>query len=331
MKPPQASHPFATYIRLLGRGKKGSRSLTEDEARDAMAMILVGAVDPMQVGAFLMLLRVKEETPEEMAGFVRAAREQLAAPAEALRVDLDWSSYAGKRQHAPWFILAALALADGGTRVLMHGAGGHTPGRLYTEQALAQLGIEASRSWPEIQAALDSGAFAYLPLEAICPRLGDLLQLKPLLGLRSVANSLVRLINPCAAPVSLHSIFHPRYGEIHQQALLRLGQPDAAVFKGEGGEIERKPDAVCDVLQIVDGKPGSQRWPRLLEGRWDKVTPDSAVLRQLWRGEGSDRYGEQAVLATLAVALHALHRLETREQAQDAAELLWRSRNRSRL
>jgi anthranilate phosphoribosyltransferase len=67
-------HPFTPYVRILGRGKSNSRPLTIDEAKTAMAMILEGKALPEQIGAFLMLLRFKEETPEEIAGFVKAAQ-----------------------------------------------------------------------------------------------------------------------------------------------------------------------------------------------------------------------------------------------------------------
>ena len=56
------AHPFSAYVRLLGRGKTLSRSLAFDEAEAAMTMILRREVEPEQLGAFLMLMRVKEET-----------------------------------------------------------------------------------------------------------------------------------------------------------------------------------------------------------------------------------------------------------------------------
>ena len=62
----EGEHPFAPYVRILGRGKRGSRSFNRAEARAAMAMILRDEVDPVQLGAFLMLLRVKEETTDEL-------------------------------------------------------------------------------------------------------------------------------------------------------------------------------------------------------------------------------------------------------------------------
>ncbi|TXL01487.1 glycosyl transferase, partial [Methylococcaceae bacterium HT1] len=110
-------HPFAEFIRILGKGKKGSRPLTQDEAYHAMRMILAGEVEEIQLGAFLMLMRVKEETPEELAGFVLAVRETLPRISTDI-ADLDWSAYAGKRRHLPWYILSSLLLAENGIKVL---------------------------------------------------------------------------------------------------------------------------------------------------------------------------------------------------------------------
>ena len=102
-------HPFAGYIRTLGKGKKGTRDLTREEAAQAMSMILQRQVLPEQLGAFLMLMRVKEEAAAELTGFADAVREAIAAP--KLAVDLDWATYAGKRRRHPWYVLSALALA----------------------------------------------------------------------------------------------------------------------------------------------------------------------------------------------------------------------------
>jgi anthranilate phosphoribosyltransferase len=63
-------HPFARFIAILGRGRNLSRALTVEEAEEAMSMILAGEVLPEQLGAFLMLLRMKEESASELAGFV---------------------------------------------------------------------------------------------------------------------------------------------------------------------------------------------------------------------------------------------------------------------
>lgn len=223
-------HPFARFINILGRGKSLTRSLTLEEAVEAMAMILRNDVLPEQLGAFLMLLRMKEESPEEIAGFVRASRAAMAVPACGPCVDIDWSSYAGKRRQLPWFLLSALVLARNGWRVFMHGADGHTEGRLYTSDALRALGIPLATNLTEAAAQLTQRQFAYLNLDDMSPALADMMGLRPILGLRSPVHTFARMLNPFAAPVLLQGVFHPGYMKLHRDAGVLLGQPALAVF-----------------------------------------------------------------------------------------------------
>src|SRR5262245_7967655 len=105
-------------------------------------MALVGEVDPHQLGAFLMLLRYRGEDPDWIAGLVAAARAAagLGAAAGWPAADLDWPSYgAGRTRGCPWFLLAALALARAGHRVLMHGSNEFSGG-ITVAAALAALG-----------------------------------------------------------------------------------------------------------------------------------------------------------------------------------------------
>ena len=136
-------HPFAQYVRILGKGKTGSRSLSYEEAYQAFRMILNGEALDLQIGAFLMLLRVKEQAVDELTGFVQATKDSLNLPKLSCEVDLDWSSYAGKRKHYPWFLLAALTLAQHGYMIVMHGVAGLTVNRLYTEDAVQALGFQS--------------------------------------------------------------------------------------------------------------------------------------------------------------------------------------------
>ena len=135
-------HPFAGFLRTIGRGATLGRPLDEAEAEQAMAMILDGAVEPVQLGAFLLVLRYRTETPAELAGFVRAARSRITAP-DDIAVDLDWPSYADRHKQLPYFLLAALLLAGNGVRVLMHGIDGE--GAATTPAALSALGVPALR------------------------------------------------------------------------------------------------------------------------------------------------------------------------------------------
>lgn len=322
-----SEHPFAPFVRILGKGKTGSRSLTMEEAHTAMGMIMRGEVEDVQLGAFLMLLRVKEESPKELAGFVQAVRESIAAP--ALQADLDWASYAGKKQQLHWYLLAALALANAGYRVFMHGTAGHTAGRIYSEDVLKFLGVPVAENWNDVATHLDSQNFTFLPLRHFSAPLQRIIDLRNHFGLRSPVHTLARLLNPLSASCSMQSIFHPSYASSHQQAAMLLGQPHAAVFKGEAGEVERKPEAVTSVHYVHDAQASEVSWPRLRDGRQTKLAQlDLDILRNVWRGEQTDDYGEQAVVGTMAIALHMMQAADTPDSAMSQAESLWSQRRR---
>ncbi|WP_372867390.1 glycosyl transferase family protein [Pseudomonas sp.] len=318
-----AEHPFAQFVRILGKGKRGARNLTREEARDAMGMLLDGKVEDTQLGAFLMLLRHKEESAEEMAGFAEAVRERLQVP--AIAVDLDWPSYAGKKRHLPWFLLAAKALANSGVRILLHGGGAHTAGRLYSEQVIGLLQIPLCRSWGEVEHALQEAQLAFIPLGDWMPQLQKMIDLRNILGLRSPIHSLTRILNPLSARCGLQSIFHPGYQAVHREASHLLGDT-ALVIKGEGGEVEINPDATSHLYGTANGENWDEDWPPLSAQR--HVKPESLQpehLRAFWRGEVEDAYGRLAVLSSMAVALRGLG--IPREEAFVQAQQRWDARN----
>jgi anthranilate phosphoribosyltransferase len=328
---PYPEHPFAEIIRILGKGKKGSRSLTQDEAYRAMSMIVNEQVLPEQLGAFLMLMRVKEETPDELAGFVRAVRDSLPLLGEnTAPVDLDWSSYAGKRRHLPWFLLVIRLLIENGVSVFMHGSSGYAPGRLYTEEMLPFVGLKAADSWAQARQQLTESGFSYLSLAHFCPKLHALIELRPIMGLRSPVHTLVRMLNPFSAAYSIQGIFHPNYRPMHQQASALLQQPHMAVIKGEGGEIERNPDMPCLVQSLDDGVLTDENWPPLFERRHLKPEQlDPRQLALLWRGESEDDFAKASVTGTLAIVLKLLGKAGSPEEAQSTADQWWIKRDKS--
>ena len=318
-------HPFAQFVRIIGKGKNGARSLSYDEAYQAFSMILKDEVLDVQLGAFLMLLRVKEESVDELAGFVQATRDQLKF--KALEVDLDWSSYAGKRKHYPWFLLAALTLAKNGYKIVMHGASGHTLNRVYTEQVLEYLDYPICQTDTEVETALKQDNFAYLPLHAISPILSDLIALRNVMGLRSPIHTLARLINPFNAKATLQAIFHPAYRSSHQQSAYRLGYQNSAVIKGEGGEFERNPDAKTLICGIQNGKLYEHELAKLTDNRSPvEEELDLAVFKAVREGQRAHEYGEIAVIETMGIALYTMGACASYEQAMQHARELWQSR-----
>ncbi|MBK0063171.1 MULTISPECIES: glycosyl transferase family protein [unclassified Acinetobacter] len=320
-----SEHPFAQYVRILGKGKTGSRSLSYEEAYAAFTMILKGEVLDVQLGAFLMLLRVKEESVEELTGFVQATKDQLDF--QPLQVDLDWSSYAGKRKHYPWFLLAALTLARHGYNIVMHGAAGHTINRVYTEQVLEYLGYHICESEQDVKQQLQQQHFAYLPLEAISPVLSDMISLRNVMGLRSPVHTLARLINPFNARATLQAIFHPAYRSSHQQAAYQLGYENSAVIKGEGGEFERNPDAKTLICGIKNGEMYEYELPKLTPERSPiEEELDLDTFKKVWLGQTDHQYGEMAIIETMGIALYTMKAADDFTQAIQKAKELWNTR-----
>ncbi len=318
-------HPFAQFVRIIGKGKNGARSLTYDEAYQAFSMILKDEVLDVQLGAFLMLLRVKEESVDELTGFVQATKDQLNF--KPLDVDLDWSSYAGKRKHYPWFLLAALTLAKHGYKVVMHGASGHTINRLYTEQVLEFLEFPICQNSDDVETQLQEKNFAYLPLEVISPILSDLINLRNVMGLRSPIHTLARLINPFNAKATMQAIFHPAYRSSHQQAAFQLGYKNSAVIKGEGGEFERNPDAKTLICGIHNGELYEYELPKLTDNRSpteEELNLD--IFKAVWDGKQHHEYGEIAVVETMGIALYTMQACSNFGDAMDKAKELWNSR-----
>lgn len=326
-------HPFARFIRIIGRGPNLSRPLDEEEMYEAAKMILEGTVEPLQLGAFLCILRVRTEVASEGAGFVRAVRDTLEVPKDAPRVDLDWATYSGKKRHLPWYLLAALLLSRSGITICMQGTEGHTEGRLFSSQALTQLGVPLAGSLNEAAQQIRATNFAYLPLKNFVPRLQEIIELKSILGVRSPVNTFARMINPFDAAHELQTVFHPNYRDVHRDTAQLLGQKHMAVFKGEGGEAERRPHKPVVVQYLHDGVLSEEAWPAMIpEHEYEKdEVMDLARLPRIWAGEETDEYGVAAVIGTAAYVLRLMGRAKNPDDAVAQAQAMWDARDTSRL
>ena len=326
-------HPFAQYVRILGKGPNLSRAMTAEETEAAVSMIIKGEVEPVQLGAFLTLMRVKTETPEEVTGFVRAAKASMSVPDNAPAVDLDWASYAGKSRQLPWYLFSALLLAQNGTKVFMHGADGHTPDRIYARQVFEALGVPVATSMDEAVAQINAGNFAFMPLEFLSPRLHEIMELKPLLGVRSPVHTIARKLNPFDAPAQILSVAHPAYRDVHQEAALLLGQPHMCVFKGDGGEAERRPSKPCRVYSVHDGALSDEMWPPLADSpaSLQDETMDVARMMPVWTGAQEDDYAAQTVIGSAAIALRLMGKAGSVGDADAKAKAMWDARDKTTL
>ncbi|MFQ5439412.1 MAG: glycosyl transferase family 3, partial [Paracoccaceae bacterium] len=179
---------------------------------------------------------------------------------------------------------------------------------------------------------IEARNFAYVPLRVLSPELQRLIELRPVFGLRSPVHSFSRMLNPFAAPVMIQGIFHRGFMDVHAGAAQLLGQPHMAVFRGEGGEIERRPNKPTAVWTTHGTQaPEVETWPALLADGHQASDGDMNVARlaQVWRGENEGAYAHAAIVGTLAVALRTMGKAATLQATEVLASDLWAARNRS--
>ena len=307
---------LAAHVATLGRGPGRSRDLTRDEAKDAMRLMLSGDAAPEAIGALLMLLRMKGETADEIAGLSEAAR---AACPPFPAFDLDWPSYAaGRSRGLPWFLLAARLVAQAGHRVLLHGWNGHSAA---VRDGLADAGIPVLETTDDLKDA----PIAYLPLEAWHPRLFALLNLRDTLGLRSCINTVCRMLNPANATASVQGVFHPSYRLLQADAARLQGWQNLTVVKGGGGEFECHPAKALAGFGLRNGDAFEATYPARLPGntRLAEGPAPKTSLKGLWSGVDQDPFAEAIVLGTAARALETLGHKDPEAQAQT----LWTTRH----
>lgn len=248
-------------IRTVGRGERGRKPLSYDQAYLVMDEYLAGSVDDDQMAMLLMLIRVQNETQAEIAGFVRAFQSRLPN----LNAYVDWPCYAGKRLSAgkPWHLLAARILASNGYKILMHGFKEATNERLHAEDYLDSLDIVKAQSLDEARVLLDSQNICYLPLEVFAPQAKTMLAWKSRYGLRTPINTVVRALNPGGGKIGVRGSYHPGFQQLHANIEHEVGLHAHSVisFKGVSGESEYNPKVSQTVWHSSAQGVTEHYWP----------------------------------------------------------------------
>ncbi|MFZ2389595.1 MAG: DNA-binding protein YbiB [Polaromonas sp.] len=223
---------ISQYIKEIGRGKDGARALSREQAADLLGQVLDGTVTDLEIGAFCLAMRIKGETPEEMAGFLDAVHQRLNLVPASEGPTVVLPSYNGARKLPVLTPLLALLLAREGLSVLVHGTPTESK-RVFASEVLAALDIHA----PSAIKPIASGEVAFVPTELLSPALKRLLDVRRVVGLRNPAHSLVKLMNPVAGKaLVLSSYTHPEYA-ISMAATIELTKANALLLRGTEGEV----------------------------------------------------------------------------------------------
>jgi anthranilate phosphoribosyltransferase len=244
---------IGNYIKEIGRGKDGARPLSREQAADLFGQVLDGTVTDLEIGGFCLAMRIKGETPQEMAGFLDATHARLSlVPAGATTSDcpvIVIPSYNGARKLPVLTPLLALLLAREGLPVLLHGTATEST-RVYTSKVLSALGLPAQKAIKSIA----NGEVAFAPTEVLCAGLARLLDVRRVVGLRNPAHSVVKLMNPCAGKSLIVSSYtHPEYA-ISMAATFELMQSNALLLRGTEGEAVADPRRMPQMDGFIAGR-----------------------------------------------------------------------------
>lgn len=226
--------------------------MTRDEARHAWQLLLQGQADEMAMGAFLLAMRVKGETREEMAGFLDATHADLRPPqlTDDGRFTVVIPSYNGARKLPLLTPLLAWLLARKGLRVLMHGHPTED-GRVTVPEVLQVLRPLLARQADDP---------FWLDTATLSPGLAGVLDARRRMGLRNSAHSVVKLMHPLHGTASqartlvIGSYTHAEYAQSMEEIIGLMGS-NALLLRGTEGEGVADTRRLRQINGYVRGEP----------------------------------------------------------------------------
>ena len=232
---------FIPHVQALGRGATLRRDLTREEACDALDRILGGSATEAQTGAFLIAQRVKGECADEISGFADAVRQRWMEPVpHSVAPLLDLAvPYDGKERTAQLVPAVALTLAACDLPVMLHGDENvPTKAGVTIGAVLDRLGVATDLSPTEAGCMLEADGVAYCGAARFMPAWHGLLPTRWEFGLRTVLNTVEKLVNPAGADWQVTGFYHTKYID-HVRAAQTGGQA-SWIVQGEEGSIEMR-------------------------------------------------------------------------------------------
>ena len=299
--------PLREHIRLAVEGVHLSRA----QAAQAMDAMLDGSAPVAQMAALLVALRMKGETPDEIAGAAQALRSRAARVEVSTDRLIDTCGTGGDASHTfNISTAAAFVAAGGGARVAKHGNRA-VSSKCGSADVLAALGVEVELPAPAVAACIDECGIGFLFAPRHHAAMRHVAPVRKDLGLRTLFNLLGPLANPAGARRQLLGVYAPQLVPVLAKTLAELGCDRAFVVHGFGGldEISTAgPTVVCEVrgttvrqFELLPEEVGVSRAP--LEGlRGGEAPGNAAMLRGVLQSERGPRRAAVVLNAGAALA-----------------------------
>ncbi len=228
------------------------RTLPREAAREAFSLILEGAATPAQLGAFLMALRQRGETAEELIGAaqaMRAAMIRVEAPADAIDIVGTGGDDANTYNIST---LAAIIVAAAGVPVAKHG-GKAASSRSGATDVLAELGVKVGLDAASASACLSDAGICFMAAPTHHPALRHAASVRSELGLRTIFNLLGPMCNPAGVTRQVLGVYAREWLEPMALALRELGSKTVWLLHGSDGLDEATTTGETHVVALEGG------------------------------------------------------------------------------
>lgn len=300
-------------------------SLTRDEAAGVMNQIMSGEATPAQFGAFVTALRMKGETPDEVAGMAQVMREK------SLHVDIDGTVVdtcgTGGDGSNTFNIstTAAFVVAGAGVKVAKHGNRAMS-GSTGSADVLEELGVKIDLSPAGVKRCLEEIGIGFMFAQTFHPSMKFAAGPRREIGIRTVFNILGPLTNPAGVNAQVIGVANAELGETMAQVLGLLGTNHALIVHGGDGLDEMTLSGSNQVWELRNGQvesytvnPGDLGFDKVhsSELRVGSVTESAKVLRDVLNGAAGPT--RNVVVVNAAAALLAADRVSTLSQGVKVA------------
>jgi anthranilate phosphoribosyltransferase len=305
----------------LVRKAADGHDLSADEANAAMREIMAGEASPVQIAAFLVAMRMKGETVEEVTEFARVMREH-ALPVRTKRRPLVDTCGTGGDAIKTFNVstAAAFVAAGAGVAIAKHGNRSVTS-KCGSADVLEALGIRFDLPPESVAKCIDEIGIGFMFAPAYHPAMKHAAPVRRELALRTMFNALGPLTNPAGAEAQVLGVYRPELTELHANVLRRLGSRRAFVVHGEGGLDEMSILGETRVTELRDGEVrtyhltpeevGLERArPEEVQGR----TPEENARMLVAILEGQEGAAREIVLLNAAAAIVAGEKADTLEE-----------------
>lgn len=228
--------------------------LTETDAEVAMEQIMAGEATDAQIAGFLIALRLKGETVEEVTGFARAMRRNAIPVRSRHRLLVDTCGTGGDGSGTINIsTMAAFVVAGAGVAVSKHG-NRSVSSNCGSADVLQALGVRLELTPEQVGACIDSVGIGFLYAPLLHPAMKHAIGPRREMGVRTVFNVLGPLTNPAAAQVQVLGVYDPSLTEMMAHVLGALGSQAALVVHGADGLDELSTTGPNKVTHLQNGR-----------------------------------------------------------------------------